>query len=132
MMNIEALQDQVVVDTVIIKAHNIEIRRLRRALDLYGEHLSDCGSIQGPVCTCGLVQPPLEVSGGKMMEKWQERVVRERDRLGLRYGLLCRFIETDARCGKLGFFERGALKRQADVMADYLGVLTERIARFKE
>ena len=58
---VNALEDQVVVDTAIIKAHNVEIKRLRDALDFYGEHSPDCGAVQvpeEPVCTCGLVQPP--------------------------------------------------------------------------
>ncbi len=58
---IDALEDQVVVDTAIIKAHNREIKRLRGALDLYGVHLPNCEIRQDAealVCTCGLVQPP--------------------------------------------------------------------------
>ncbi len=59
---VDGLQDQIVVDAAIIKAHFFEIKRLRDVLDLYGEHLPDCGAIQipaEPVCTCGLVQPPV-------------------------------------------------------------------------
>ena len=69
---VNALEDQVVVDTAIIKAHNVEIKRLRNVLDLYGVHLSSCGIRQNAeelVCTCGLVQPPEYPADSRQGEK---------------------------------------------------------------
>lgn len=59
----------------------------------------------------------------------QQRVVEEKAELDSKLANLIPFLSSDT-CHALPFDERSRLKRQADVMREYSGILGERIAAF--
>ncbi len=64
------------------------------------------------------------------MKDWQDRVRNEGTELAVKYNRLCAFISSEKMI-TLTHIEQRALERQARAMAKYLGILTERIARFE-
>lgn len=64
------------------------------------------------------------------MQPHQERVVTESNELREKLTKLTAFISGNAAFGKLDAKEQGRLRRQRDIMSDYLDVLGERIAAF--
>lgn len=64
------------------------------------------------------------------MKDWQARVRVERDELAARADKLCTFMDGNV-YPTLGSVERAALTAQANTMADYHRILTERVARFR-
>ena len=65
------------------------------------------------------------------LQPWQERVVDEKNELAECLEKLNAFLATPE-CLTLPFDERCLLARQALVMAQYLDILLDRIARFFE
>lgn len=61
----------------------------------------------------------------------QQRVVDEKAELDSKLAKLIPFLSSDT-CHALPFDERSRLKRQADVMREYSGILGERIAAFSK
>jgi len=59
----------------------------------------------------------------------QQRVIVEKAELDARLEKLVPFLSSDT-CHALSFDERGRLKRQAEVMEMYSGILGARIAAF--
>ena len=59
----------------------------------------------------------------------QQRVIDEKAELDAKLGNLIPFLSSDA-CHSLPFDERNRLKRQAEVMEMYSGILGARIAAF--
>ena len=59
----------------------------------------------------------------------QQRVVEEKAELDAKLEKLIPFLSSDT-CHALSFDERGRLKRQAEVMEMYSGILGARIAAF--
>lgn len=59
----------------------------------------------------------------------QQRVIDEKAELDAKLGNLIPFLSSDT-CHSLPFDERGRLKHQSMVMADYSKILGERIAAF--
>ena len=64
------------------------------------------------------------------MKDWQERVSDERDELAAKHNKLCKFLDS-AEYAKLRRPEQDDLVRQADIMAKYHSILTDRMARFQ-
>jgi hypothetical protein len=67
---------------------------------------------------------------GEVMQPYQERVVEEKAELDEKLTKLRAFCNTATFAG-LDASERERLRRQAEHMADYSRVLSERIATFK-
>ena len=65
------------------------------------------------------------------LQPFQQRVVEEKEQLAERLEKLNAFLVTP-QCLALPFDERCLLARQAGVMAQYLDILLDRIARFFE
>ena len=59
----------------------------------------------------------------------QQRVIEEKSQLDARLEKLIQFLSSDT-CHSLSFDERVRLKRQAEVMEMYSGILGARIAAF--
>ena len=59
------------------------------------------------------------------MEGYQMRVIAEKNELDLKIGDLVKFINSEA-FGNIRIGERLRMRRQLDIMVDYLNVLTER------
>ena len=66
-----------------------------------------------------------------MMRDWQDRVQDERYQLAIKHNKLCKFIDSPTYSG-LSEHAQDQLTRQARVMGEYHGILTERMADFVE
>lgn len=64
------------------------------------------------------------------MEAFQNRVIEEKDELDSKREKLGVFIDSEA-FKALESGEQARLRRQFNIMADYSGILSERIANFK-
>lgn len=60
---------------------------------------------------------------------YQQRVVEEREQLNEKISSLMAFIKTES-FKALSNYDRTLLNLQAEIMGDYLAILTKRISRF--
>jgi len=65
------------------------------------------------------------------MEEWQKRVITEHKELGVKLRSICEYISTPA-FSNLPILSMNMLAQQESFMQKYLGVLSARIALFKE
>ena len=65
------------------------------------------------------------------MPEYQQRVIHEKNELNYKLLKLCKFFSTDV-FNSLPEDEKDRLHRQAKYMAEYIGVLNERIFNFPQ
>ena len=61
---------------------------------------------------------------------WQQRLLDEKEQLEQRLRKLVVFIHTDSEFKKLTEKDQNLLRKQMDIMTDYLEILKERVAAF--
>jgi len=65
------------------------------------------------------------------MQKYQERVVAERDELLDKFTKLAKFVYSE-RALSLSSMEKERMQKQLYIMLEYIKILTERISAFKK